>query len=53
MTLAVQLVLGASVAAQLFVCAKSPLAVMEEIETSDVPVFVSVTVCGELVVDTV
>ena len=51
-TLAVQLVFGERVTPQLFDCEKSPAAETEEIERLDDPVFVSVTVCGELVVAT-
>ena len=44
---------GASVAGQLFVCAKSPLLiVMELMERGPVPLLVSVTFCGALLVPT-
>jgi hypothetical protein len=50
--LVVQLVFGARVVPQLFACEKSPDAEIESIDRASVPVFVSVTVCGELVVFT-
>ncbi|HEX8926483.1 MAG TPA: hypothetical protein VF786_11850 [Terriglobales bacterium] len=49
-TLVLQLVFGERVVPQLFACEKSPEVEIEEIVTFSVPVFVTVTVWGALVV---
>jgi len=52
-TLMVQLAAAATLPPHVLLAAKSPLATMLEIARGPVPLFVSITICGALVVPTV